>query len=590
MFQNAERINRVRDMEVAIAKGEQELAGHAAEQDDLGRRGAELTAEWARLWAQYAGPVPKPEAATATLERVRELRETLRELGDAQSTLDVLRAQAVQHVTRLKDLLDDPADLVAENVLSELPELREIAESRLSAQAAAAGDRTAAAERVATEQTELTEATALLTQYEEQLAAWTVSWRQVLDEAGLPAERDPVGALADLDRLGQVVSKLSEADRTEHESEQAADQVERFHDALVRIVGACGRPVPPDHAERYSLVGQLHTEAKRNRSLADDRDRLHRDRDKVRSERDGALQAARQRTADLLELMTRTGVDSIEALSTAVRRRERHTELTAKLSDLTRTIAIGSETLDNLMDKAQRTDPDQLTAELAGLAERITDLETQRTEQTELFASKQAELNRLDGSALAAQAAAEAEVAAAALVEETEEYLRLEVARKILLDCAEEYRNAQQDPVLERASRLFRELTLERFSGLELDQARDSPAVLARRRTSGLLHADQLSEATADQLYLALRLASLERYADEDRGLPFTVDDIFMTFDDARTRAALKVLDGMADRFQMIVFTHHEHLADLARAELSPERIHVHALPEFVPSVPAIPG
>jgi hypothetical protein len=113
--------------------------------------------------------------------------------------------------------------------------------------------------------------------------------------------------------------------------------------------------------------------------------------------------------------------------------------------------------------------------------------------------------------------------------------------------------------------------------------------VLARRSTAGLLQAEQLSEATADQLYLALRLASLERYADEDRGLPFTVDDIFMTFDDARTRAALKVLDEMADRFQMIVFTHHEHLADLARAELPSERIHLHTLPEFVPSVPAIP-
>ncbi|MCW2938757.1 MAG: hypothetical protein JWN00_1742 [Actinomycetia bacterium] len=589
MFQNAERINRVRETETAIAKGEHELGGLGREQDALGRREAELAAEWTGLWAEYAGPVPKPEAATPALDRVRELREALKELGDAESTREALLAQAVQHLTRLRTLLDDPTHLVAQNVLSELPELREIAEARLSEQAAAAGDRTVAAEKIAMEQAELTEATALVTEYEEQLAAWTICWRQVLDEAGLSTERDTVGALADLERLGQVVTKQSEADRIEYESEQAAAQVERFHETLVRIVTECGRPVPPDHVERYLLVGRLHTEAKENRAVADQRGLLQRDQSKIRTDLDSARQTARQLAAELIELVTRTGVDSVEALNAAVQRRERHAEVTTKVSDLTQTIAIVSETLDDLMDQAQRTDPDQLKAELAGLAEHIGDLETQRNEQTELFVTRRTELARLDGSALAAQAAADAEIAGAALVEEAEEYLRLEVARKILLDYAEEYRNARQDPVLERAGQLFRELTREHFSGLELDHEGHSPVILARRDTSALVQAGRLSEGTADQLYLALRLASLERYADEDRGLPFTVDDIFMTFDNDRTRAALKVLNEMADRFQMIVFTHHEHLADLARAELPPERIHVHALPAFAPSVPTVP-
>jgi uncharacterized protein YhaN len=74
------------------------------------------------------------------------------------------------------------------------------------------------------------------------------------------------------------------------------------------------------------------------------------------------------------------------------------------------------------------------------------------------------------------------------------------VTSAILHSHIEQYRNAQQDPVLERAGRLFRELTLQRFSGLQLDQEGDSPVVLARRDTEELLHARQLSEATAEQL------------------------------------------------------------------------------------------
>jgi uncharacterized protein YhaN len=150
----------------------------------------------------------------------------------------------------------------------------------------------------------------------------------------------------------------------------------------------------------------------------------------------------------------------------------------------------------------------------------------------------------------------------------------------------EEYRQAQQDPVLTRASRLFEHLTLGGYGGLELDEDGDSAIVLARRG-SELLTADRLSEGTRDQLYLALRLASLERYAEEDRALPFIVDDIFMTFDDQRTRAALGVLDKMSDRFQTIVFTHHDHLAELAQAELPRDRVHVHRLPRFAPSMTA---
>jgi hypothetical protein len=39
------------------------------------------------------------------------------------------------------------------------------------------------------------------------------------------------------------------------------------------------------------------------------------------------------------------------------------------------------------------------------------------------------------------------------------------------------------------------------------------------------------------------------------------------------------VLDEMAHRFQMIVFTHHEHLTDLAREVLPDGGVHVHRLP-----------
>ena len=41
-------------------------------------------------------------------------------------------------------------------------------------------------------------------------------------------------------------------------------------------------------------------------------------------------------------------------------------------------------------------------------------------------------------------------------------------------------------------------------------------------------------------LYMALRLASLERYLDASEPLPLGLDDVLIQFDDERARAALE--------------------------------------------------
>ena len=77
-----------------------------------------------------------------------------------------------------------------------------------------------------------------------------------------------------------------------------------------------------------------------------------------------------------------------------------------------------------------------------------------------------------------------------------------------------------------------------------------------------------MSEGTRDQFYLALRLAYLEDYAARAEPAPFIGDDLFLTFDDARTAHGLEALAAVGDTIQPILFTHHRHVADLARARL----------------------
>ena len=73
------------------------------------------------------------------------------------------------------------------------------------------------------------------------------------------------------------------------------------------------------------------------------------------------------------------------------------------------------------------------------------------------------------------------------------------------------------------------------------------------------------STGTEDQLYLALRLAALELHLENGAALPFIADDIFIHWDDERTSAGFAALARLATKTQVLVLTHHQHLAELAR-------------------------
>jgi uncharacterized protein YhaN len=153
----------------------------------------------------------------------------------------------------------------------------------------------------------------------------------------------------------------------------------------------------------------------------------------------------------------------------------------------------------------------------------------------------------------------------------------LRLAEQILLDNIEAYRRENQTPVLRSAASNFATITRGAFPGLVDDVALDGrPILRARRATGEQVDVKEMSEGTRDQLYFALRLASLERYRDQGRAMPLLLDDILMTFDDGRTGAGLALLDELAERFQIVVFTHHDHIGRLAQDSLPAGRVHIH--------------
>lgn len=210
-------------------------------------------------------------------------------------------------------------------------------------------------------------------------------------------------------------------------------------------------------------------------------------------------------------------------------------------------------------------DLDQVGAELGEQTSRATEIESEI--EAAILAEKAA---RDDLAAYSSQsevnhAVAERESATAQMHLALERYLELSLARELVTSAMATIRAEQQDPLIQRAGELFTATTLGEFTGIETDiDDKGHPVVVGRRANGGKASVATMSDGTRDQLFLAFRLASLENYGGATEPLPFIADDILVHFDDERSRSTLDLLAEFGKSNQVLLFTHHRSVRELA--------------------------
>lgn len=209
-------------------------------------------------------------------------------------------------------------------------------------------------------------------------------------------------------------------------------------------------------------------------------------------------------------------------------------------------------------------DFDQLPGEIARETVRQKQLLQDIAVASALSHQKVQELDALLKGRDAGAAAAERAEAGAELLSITERWLLRSAACRLAARAIERHRSMVQDPMIARASVLFAMATGHAFAGLGIDYGGNDQPILVMRRDEGEhVQVEGLSEGTRDQLFLALRLALLERRTSEP--LPFIGDDLLASFDEERTLAVLRLFAAAGKQRQIILFTHHKHVVDLAR-------------------------
>ena len=317
-------------------------------------------------------------------------------------------------------------------------------------------------------------------------------------------------------------------------------------------------------------------------ALRKQRQRAHHEEGELRQEIEELGAELQELESNRAELMRRVGAQSRQELSQIEEDSRRFAQLSANDEKLE--IEIGALTegqdIEALEQAARQWQAAELSLRVDEVADELDAVEEKRDGLLATIASRREGLEkfRVENESAACVATEMAGVVAT-IRASAQRYLALDLALAILKGEVERYRQQHQGPVVGRASALFQQLTGLRFRGLEVDMlVQGDPSLHCIAENGKGIPIDGLSEGTRDQLYLALRLATLEQYQKAHEPLPLILDDILVHFDDERAEAALQVLAECAQKFQVILFTHHAHLVELARKSLPPDRLLVHEL------------
>ena len=540
--------------------------------DDIRGRRAELAeqqkqwqAEWQALWQPVGIEADTPPVMEQWLDDMTILRRQARRLLTLEQEGDALRRRRTELVAGLATALRAVDGVVPDQ--EELEAALVAAETRHQ-ELIQARDEYRDLKR---EQARLRREMGRLDQEREEhgraTGCWREQWRKL---AVLPGRDGPLTP----EEIQDVLDQAEEVRSRHHEAGEFALRLrgmerdrEAFAGQVRAVAAACARDLAGTEPETAVLELKKRLEqAQADKALQERIRAEQREAETELAEATTLLAAAERELAQLVRL---AGCEREEELAGAEERSREQAELHGQLGQTRQDLeqALAGMDQEEARQALAELDLDTLPAWIRELEEKVRDeLEPAIRRLAEQRGEAAALLAAMDGSDTAARLAAEEESCLAEIRRDAARYIRLHLACELIRREMENYRQANQGPVLALASEIFSRLTLGSFAGLGTDlDSRGEPVLVGLRpgaRRS--VEVAAMSTGSRDQLFLALRLASIRHRADQGRPMFHIFDDILINFDEARCRATLAELAELGQNSQLVLFTHQAGIAEMA--------------------------
>lgn len=392
-------------------------------------------------------------------------------------------------------------------------------------------------------------------------------WRSWAKARSLDPDAGPKVALGRLRKLKDVQSADRDLTRLELELDRRTGAVKGFEQDVLEL---CDRlKLHPEDTSAEVRMGVLIDAARQTTKAQSALEADGRRLSAAESQRKLSAERAAEIDSTLQTFIDEAGCQTREELMRLASQSERARGLDA---DIERTLdELRSEHGNRFEESKLREAIGERTAgELSSALEAAQDaaqaLDAAITERALEEGSLRARVEST-GSADAARIQSRLAEVETELADATAEFMKVHLAQELLKREIERNRQETHGPLLKRAQGLFEILTLGAYERLHPSETSGGKEVMVARRPSGRqVGVGEMSSGTRDQLYLALRIATVEQMIKTVEPMPFIADDLFVNFDDERTRAALKVLAELSKSTQVIVFSHHRSVVSTARA------------------------
>lgn len=547
---------------------------HRGAERGLAEGREKIEAEWGEIWAGCAIEPLSPREMQGWLRQAEKLRDALTARQIARGGADVLRQEIDRHreaVTRELTKLERGGPKEGEALSALLARADQVVEDMEQAhqqheQRGGWDKRVAQAKKqakaVAADQ-----------------SRWREDWTQAIELLDLPDDAPPSRVLARLAEVERLFAILKQRDERLGRIRGIDHRLAEFAQQVAQLAERVG--LQSGETDEVELARQLQQALADTRTAKTSRESLTERREKVQKQLRDAEAERKDLSAHIEQLRLQADVEHQTELENAEQGSVELARLDTFVEQLTREVLKTGDglSLQALRDELKDSEADAIPAELdrlAGEEKGFIDAIAQLREERGALSAK---IRAHDGSAAAAEAAEQAQEELARIRAGLRRYLLARAQANILSDQMEAYRQTNQGPVLKRASEFFARLTVGSFKGLrdELDD-KGKPILLGLREDELEVDVEGMSEGTRDQLYLALRLATLEQQLATSEPMPFIVDDVLIGFDDARTKTCLEVLGELARKTQVLLFTHHEAVVRQASSLNCDAGVRIHRL------------
>jgi len=537
---------------------------------------AELEAEWLSILAplgleynpkEYIGWLSKYEKFASTMADVQTLQrenESLRlEIKQYKEELLValheLEASAIPETDRLSFLLDYAEEFVAQ-IIEQNSSSKQLKKDRERAKK------------------EIVTRTAELKEHTDDMKHWQTKWAAAIKPLNITGDSSVEVVAATLDIIKKIFEKIDNSEKTKIRIQEITDYASRLRAQIKDFAQDCAPDcIVPDFTDTaVKLI------AKRNKGKESEKTKHGLEKEIKALEKDISTLRTDQDSGNrtIARLLKESDCKTVEEMIELENKSAQYHDICSKLEEVEGLLLAEGISIEELVRQLDEADQDSLPVEIDSLNNQIDELESELNQLRESIGGLRSQKEQMGGTREAADAAFEAQEALAMIKHHVDNYALLRLASFVLEEEIEQFRQKNQGPIMTRAKELFSRITCGAYSDLTSRFAsnNDQLVLVCVKEDNSTVTVEDLSDGARDQLFLALRLAGIERHIENNAPLPLIIDDVLINFDDDRARATLEILGEVSKITQVLFFTHHARLNELAKTVVPTDGMTEHIL------------